>query len=165
MQKELNPELFGQMPNESATSSRWVEPQVPTNVIPVDQKMIDLKGEINLSNERMMKLTMQLSEFMKSSQLKFDRITQALTKLDQSHQATSLETSQRVAHLNQRLGERKGLDQKIQEMMDRHNGVLRGFEVRLNHLQKLLSEKENQLASTLALLNETKMEIARLKRL
>ena len=57
------------------------------------------------------------------------------------------------------------MDQKMQEVIDRHNSVLKGFEVRITHLQKLLSEKDSQVMSAFAALNEAKMEIARLKRL
>jgi len=42
--------------------------------------------------------------------------------------------------------------------------VIKSFEVRLNHMQRLLADKENQMAASQAALNEAKMEISRLKR-
>ena len=45
------------------------------------------------------------------------------------------------------------------------NDYDKSFEVRMHHLQRLLSDKEAQLVGAQASLNEVKMELARLKRL
>jgi muramoyltetrapeptide carboxypeptidase LdcA involved in peptidoglycan recycling len=71
---------------------------------------------------------------------------------------------QKVSAVLNQLGERKTMEMKMQEVVDRHNSVLRGFEQRLNQMQKVISDKEAQMIHAQAALNEAKMEIARLKR-
>jgi hypothetical protein len=161
MQKELNPDLFG----TPHVASKKIE--IPTNSTPqvLEQKYLETKQSISALAQQMQSMATQFVEFQKSTQLKIERLAQVLGKLEHSHQTTTVEAAGKIAHLNQRLGERKTLDQKMQELVDRHNSVLKGFEVRITHLQKLLSEKDGQVMSAFAALNEAKMEIARLKRL
>jgi len=161
MQKELNPELFG----ESVGKSRVFEAPAQNHLNVLEQKILENRSQIHNLAENVNKIVSQINEFIKSSQVKFDRIQQALQKLDQNDQALSLDATQKITALHTRLGERKSMDYKIQEMMDRHNSVLRSYEVRMNQLQKLVSEKEAQMISAQSALNETKMELARLKRM
>jgi hypothetical protein len=79
--------------------------------------------------------------------------------------AFAMESGQKISQLNQKLTERKSLEMKVQEMVDRHNNVIKSFEVRMGQLQKLLAEKDAMLVSAQATLNDAKMEITRLKRL
>ncbi len=161
MQKELNPELFG----ESGAKSRVFEAPAANHLHVLEQKIVETRSQIQMVAENLNKIVSQINEFVKSSQVKFDRIHQAIQGLQQNDQALSVDATQKISALHSRLGERKSMDAKIQEMMDRHNSVLRSYEVRMTQMQKLMTEKEAQLLSAQAALNETKMEIARLKRL
>lgn len=156
MQKELNPELFGERrslrasPGEKAPEAQ-MESQGFLNL---DRQVMELRNQ-----------AIQAQEFMKTSGLKAERLQQQVQRLEQSHNGLVQETSKKIAHIAQRLSERKAIDQKIQEMVDRHTNVIKSFEVRMHHLQMLLAEKEAQYVTATAALNEAKMEIARLKRL
>ena len=163
MQKELNPELFG----TAVVAAKKVEvPQAQASTSQVlEQKYLESKQSVAALAQQMQTLATQFLEFQKSTQVKLERLVQAAGKLENSHQVAVVEAAGKIAHLNQRLGERRSMDQKMQEVIDRHNSVLKGFEVRITHLQKLLSEKDSQVMSAFAALNEAKMEIARLKRL
>lgn len=160
MQKELNPELFG----ESHAKSRVFEPQAINNVSVLEQKVAETRQQIHQVSENLNKIVGQINEFIRNSQNKFDRLAQSIQKLEQNDQVLNMEAAQKISQLHSRLGERKTTDLKIQEMIDRHNNVLRSFEVRLSHMQKILNEKDAQVISAQAALNEAKMEIARLKR-
>jgi chromosome segregation ATPase len=162
MQKELNPELFG----EAGQKSRVFEAPAQNNHVHVlEQKILETRNQVHHLAEGLNKIVSQINEFIKSSQVKFERMQQALNKLEQNDQALSVDATQKISALHTRLGERKSMDYKIQEMIDRHNSVLRSHEVRMAQLQKLVSEKEAQVLAAQSALNETKMEIARLKRL
>ncbi len=161
MQKELNPELFG----ESGAKSRVFEAPAQNHLNVLEQKILENRTQVQQLAESLNRVVSQINEFIKSSQVKFERIQQALQKLDQNDQALSVDATQKITALHTRLGERKSMDYKIQEMMDRHNSVLRSYEVRMTQLQKLVSEKEAQMISAQSALNETKMELARLKRM
>ncbi|HPI39252.1 MAG TPA: hypothetical protein PLJ21_00505 [Pseudobdellovibrionaceae bacterium] len=145
-------------------SSGSMGPVVDSNILNLDRQVFEMKKKQEQVHEQVNSLMAQFNEAQKNNLLKFDRLTGALVKIEQGHNTLVLEAGQKITQMNQKLVDRKSLDQKIQEMMDRHNNVIKGFEVRLNHLQKLLADKEAQLQATQNLLNETKMEIARLRR-
>jgi DNA repair exonuclease SbcCD ATPase subunit len=173
MKKELNHELFRDTQTSSQqtnSSMTWIEPAAATStpdprIFNHDLQISELKQHVYNLHEQMMKLASQSAELMKSSQMKFERLAQAVTRIESTQLNLSQEMSQKVATLSGRLNERKSIDGKVQEMVERHHQMLRGYEARLNQVQRLLTEKESQALSSQAALNEARMEIARLKRL
>ena len=165
MQKELNPELFG----ENLAKSRVVDnvqSQPPNGpLLAMEGKIAETRSQLHQLGESLTSVVNQVNEFIKGSQGKFERLNQVVKRLEQNDQAINLEAAQKISQISSRLGERKTMDLKIQEMVDRHNSVLRSFEVRFNQMQKLMSDKEAMLVSAQAALNDAKMEISRLKRL
>lgn len=159
MKKELNPELFTDKP--LTIKNHGASP----NFLKTDEQIFELKQGSEQINIELDHISMQLTEFIRNSQLKFDQIAQKLGRLEQSHNGFVMEAGNKLNHMNNKLIERKTLDNKIQETIDRHNNVIKGFEVRISHLQKLLAEKDAQLLAAQTLLNETKMEISRIKRM
>lgn len=166
MDKELSPELFG----ESSTVRRRPEAREAVSFddggfLDLDRQILELRQQMSRAGEETAKLTSRLTEMTKDNQLRMDRLAQQLQRLELSHNGLVNEAGQRITMINQRLSERKSMDQKIQELMDRHAQTIKSFEVRMQQMQRLLAEKESQAMSTQAALNEAKMEIARLKRL
>lgn len=163
MQKELNPELFGMV-----STSRYVQtsgdPEVRSQQS-LEARVFELKDQLHQQAEQFSTWASQITEFVKNTHMKFDRIHQTLGKLDQVQNSLTQETTQKFSYIQTKLGERRSIDQKTHEMVDRHNSVLRTYEVRMGQLQKLISEREAQLLQAQAALNEARMEIARLKRL
>ncbi len=168
MHKELNPELFGE---SGVMKSRVVESGNPDSavgmqqVMQVDRKVAEMRSQIGSIVEQMNRLVGQVNEFMKVSQIKFDKMQHTIQQLEGNDKALALDNTQKLNQLNQKLGERRTLDAKVQEMIDRHNSVLKSYELRLSQLQKLIGEREQQIVATTALLNQAKMDIARMKRL
>lgn len=161
MQKEINPLLFG----ENSSKSTLVERSMPRPTLQIEQKIADNQSQITQVKEALQRVVQQMNEYTKNNQAKVERMTAALQKLEMNDIALATETSEKISQLHARVGERKSMDVKLQELVDRQNNVLRTFEVRLNHMQILLNEKDAQLVSAQAALNEAKMEIARLKRM
>lgn len=161
MQKELNPQLFG----ESSAKSRVVEKTLPPPTLHLEQKLAETKQQVAHLTEALQKVVGQVNEAMKNTHGKMERLSSAIHKLEQNDQALIQEASDKISQLNAKINDRKSMDTKMQELVDRHNNILRTFEVRLNHMQMLLNEKDAQLISSQAALNEAKMEIARLKRM
>jgi chromosome segregation ATPase len=167
MQKELNPELFGDKKNSMSGRREGLIPPPPNNDpshLNTDRQIFEIKSQMMSMNDQLSKLTSALNEANKTTTGKFERTQAAITRVETSHNGLALEAGQKIQQINAKLAERKALDAKIQEMVDRHNNVIKSFEVRLNHMQRLLAEKENQMAASQAALNEAKMEISRLKR-
>lgn len=181
MQKELNPELFGTLkPSDrpamenTMNGGRFVQgsAMAPSNfsswtdlIEQSELRVVQLAQDMKSMQQLTRDLQTQMTELFKTTQGRMDRLQQAIQKLDQNDQMLANEISSRVTQLHSRVGDRKAMDQKLQEMVDRHNSVLKTFEVRLQHMQKVMSEKEGQLLQTTAALNDAKMEIARLKRI
>ncbi|HRO67039.1 MAG TPA: hypothetical protein PL182_05705 [Pseudobdellovibrionaceae bacterium] len=164
MQKELNPELFGERRQARTETASSAAPEA-ASFLNLDRQVMDIRQQMSNMGEEIKRLAAQLQEFMKASHLKMERLQQQVMRLEQNHNGLVQESGHKLTQMGLRLSERKSLDQKIQEMVDRHTNVIKSFEVRMNHLQKLLSEKDAQVVGAQAALNEAKMEIARLKRL
>jgi chromosome segregation ATPase len=182
MQKELNPDLFptgsntsnqGNHKNKVSSSDFSAENREPLrqrleNKIQIqetDEKFAEVRLQIKLMQEKLASVVGQVNEFIKSSQAKTDRQQAHLKSIDTQHQAHTQDLQAKLTHVHHRLNERKNMEQKIQELIDRHNAVLRSYEVRMTHMQRLISEKESQYLQSQAQLNELKMEISRLKRI
>jgi hypothetical protein len=167
MNKELNPELFGEKKTPKAT---YADPSGTMGTgsaayLNTDRQIFELKAQNQALAEQLNKVIATVNELIKTTNIRFDKQTQITNRLEQNHNGLATEAGQKITQLIQRTQERKTLDLKVQEMVDRHNNVLKSFEVRMNHMQKLLAEKDNLLAASQTALNDAKMEIARLKRL
>lgn len=164
MQKELNPDLFG----TGGASPRVKEDKaIPQQRVihQLEERIAGAQSQTKFALDQMAGLVAQVNEFIKVSQGKFDRFQASIKAVEQFVQGNTSDTAQKFTHLHQRLNERKTMDSKMQEMMDRHNSILKSYEVRLSHLQTLIQQKETQIQTAQISLNEAKMEIARLKRL
>lgn len=171
MAKELNPELFGERRKSSSSSSSEITPnygreaESMPNFLNVDRQILEVRQQLALNNEEMKKISSQIAEVSKATHLKFERLQQQVQRLEQAHNGLAQETIHKMGHLNQKITDRKSVDTKIQEMVDRYTNVIKSFEVRMHHLQKLLADKEAQMVAAQTALNEAKMEIGRLKRM
>jgi hypothetical protein len=121
--------------------------------------------QIGQLSEQLAHVVSQVNEFIRMSQTKFERLQQTLQRLENNQSEAVLETAQKLGQMHARMAEGKNLEAKIQTMVDRHQQVLRSYELRVAQLQKLLSEREADLIESQAALNESKMELMRLKRL
>lgn len=165
MEKELKPELFGErvVARAKETSPLGAAADMP-DFLNVDRRVMELRTQIGTISEDVRKNLAQMQEFMKTAHLRLEKMQQQIQRLESNHNGLAQESGQKLSHMTAKLAERKSLDQKISEMVDRHSGVIRSFEVRMNQLQRLLADKEAQMMSAQASLNEARMEIARLTR-
>ncbi len=165
MQRELNPDLFGE--NRAPTEAPSFLPELTTepHFLDVDRQILEIKAYLQKSDESARQNHVQWTDSLKGSHLKLERLQQMIARLENSHNGLAQEVGLRLTQMQQRIIERASYDEKTQEMIDRHNHVIKSFEVRMNQMQKLMQEKEVVLSSTLQALNDCKHEIARLKRL
>lgn len=164
MSKELDPSLFG----EGAWSApRSVEkPKSSFDAVGhVEQKIVDLRGQHRDLKEEVSRMHADFEEFKRSTHSRFERLAQQVARLEGLQGKVHQEVTTRVSQIHTRLADRQSADLKIQEMMDRHQALMRSSEMRLQQMQKILSEKEAQILSAQMSLNDARMEIARLKRL
>ena len=160
MSRELNTEFFGiHQENKKAVA---LEVPVIDWLPAKEEKKVALKNDVTTSE--MEELKSQFQELQSSTKLRLDRMQNTIQKWEQSHSDLSHEVASKISLLLQKLNEQKKFDQKVQDIIDRHNNLLKGYEVRMNQLQKLLQQKESDFAEALSALKEAKSEIALLKR-
>lgn len=166
MQKELNPSLFPNLKNKREQSGEGLPALevIYEKALAASEEVRLLRTQLNRLQDQMTRMGTHLTENNKNQQLKFDRLGQSLTRIDQNHSEMIREINERLANLNSKLAERKAYDFKSQEVIEQQSQMLKTYEARIVKLQKILSEKEAQITTMAGFLNEAKMELARLKR-
>ena len=166
MQKELNPNLFPatKPKRENANENLPALEVIYEKALAASEEVRLLRTQLNRLQDQMTRMGTHLAETTKSQQVKFDRLGQSLTRIDQNHTEMIREINQRLAQVNSKLQERKTQDFKSQEVIEQQAEMLKTYEARITKLQKILNEKEAQIITMSGFLNEAKMELARLKR-
>lgn len=182
MSRELDPQLFGNPGLNAPTANRGalglealppeprVEPGRPVPFPAIDLKVLEAQMTqtrvvMQQFDKRMDHLSARLGEVARDSQARLDQYGQQLIRLEEGLARLTRDTADRLAAIVARVNERKVQDSKIQEMMDRHNLLVRNSENRLDALQKLTGDQEQALLSAFAALEDARAELARLKRL
>lgn len=161
MAKELDPSLFGE---GSWSASRTIEkPKV--SVEHLENKIVDLRLQLREIKEELGRWAGETEDFKKSTQTRMEQLNSRLSRVEEVQNRVSDEVVMKVSQLHHKIGDRGQYDRKVQDLVDRHQAVLRQAEMRLNQLQKIVEEKEAQILSAQVALNETKIELTRLKRL
>lgn len=178
MQKQLNPQLFGSSyspqssPQDSLQSFKqdFIQAKIESprsdssvQIQSLEEKVERLFRQSQEFQGQISQLAFHSEENLKGVRVKSDRLQQKVLQVEQKQDSLVIETSQKIHFLQQKHIEQKKLEENIQNLIDRQNNLLKGYEVRMAQMQKLLAEKEAQMISTLAALNETKAEIQRIK--
>ena len=166
MQRELIPELFNEeiTPRERPSLPYTTHRQMISGP-DLRQEITDLQIKMQLMSQEQVKLQAHVKATEAQGQERSGKIIQHIQKMEQYIQTTLGDFAQKLSGLGSRFAERKSYETKVQEMIDRHNGVLRAFENRLGQLQKILAEKESQITQTQSVIQDLRTEIARLRRL
>ncbi len=186
LHRELDPQVFGANSQNSSghnnmgstgslglqapSSSPQTRPGAQIPYPPIDLKVVEaqvqqIKAVLQQYERRLDQLSARQNEISRDSQSRLDRFEQQMIRLEDGISRLTTDTSQRLASLAGRVNERKVTDSKVQELMDRHNLMLRNFENRLSSMQKLASDQEQALLSAFAALEDARAELSRLKRL
>lgn len=190
MQRELNPSLFGTKSSNDRSSSTGpagpMDPAFPhqqaTRIssqtslglkvpgpVPPEFKMMEaalqqLRIQLQATEKRHEALVVQIQELARTTATRFERVSQALTRLEGSGAHQFQELNSKYSGIASKVNERKVQDAKVQEMIDRHNNIVRGFENRLTHMQRVISEQELQLHNAQAALEEARHEMQKIHR-
>ena len=175
MHRELNPELFGvkslhddapfglgSAAKGTGTDLR-LSAQAALEMKSVEAQIHQLRLQLQASEKRNELLTQQFQEFVRASTSRFERTHHTLQRLESAMVQQVNELNAKYSGVSSKVNERKVQDAKVQEMIDRHNNIVRSFENRLTHMQRVLSEQEMQLHNSQAALEEARHELARLK--
>ncbi|MDX9731334.1 MAG: hypothetical protein RBT63_06145 [Bdellovibrionales bacterium] len=186
MDRQLDPNVFGSQSAGAAsgssiashgiqqpiapTPSPLTQPGKPIPYPPIDMRVLEaqvlqMKAVMQQFERRFEEMAARMNEMARDNQGRLDRYGQQLIRLEDGIQRLTADTSNRLAALAGRVNERKVSDSKLQDLIDRHNLLVRNFENRLSSLQKLAGDQEQALLSAFAALEDARADLARLKRL
>lgn len=104
-------------------------------------------------------------EMVTANKQRFERVQGHFHRHTEMIQGGFSDVNDKLAHLASRVNERKVSENQVKELIDRHQQMVQTFEVRVQQLQKVISEQELQLMNARAEIKEAVREIARLKKL
>jgi uncharacterized protein Yka (UPF0111/DUF47 family) len=107
----------------------------------------------------------QVQEALQGQHKTMEALQKDVFRVESQVDQISTQSSQSQNRNQLQLIEGRQIEHKVSQMLDRHQTVLRNFEVRVNQLQRIIKEKDEQLMIMRSQLIESKGELARLKRL
>lgn len=148
MGREFNPDVF--------TSGQ--KPQLETLQQDSQRRKIrDLEIQVHT-------LTQRVDQLMLALEQKSTQHQHAIRNLEGNSKSAIQEIARNQTVMAQKAAERRLLDAKTEELLDRHNQVVQNFELRMNNLQKVTSEQEVKLMAYQATIDEILREIRNARR-
>lgn len=121
-------------------------------------KLDELKGEVD-------KLKFDFQDAFKSGQLKTEKMAQKIQLFEERLNMIQREAQAKWAELAGRLKERAMNEAKVEALMERHNQIIQNFEVRLNQAQKIIENQSLNIVKQQDVIDESRRQIERLKKL
>lgn len=173
MSRELNRDLFGE-PTQNSThptpnsrpntrKSEVVMPASSEDVKMLNYQVDVMAKKIKEFESRMETLASKWDEFSATAKLRFERIQGSFQRQAETIQSNFRDIHSKIAAVASRTNERKMSEVNTHEMIERHQQVVHSFEVRLQQLQKTMSEQEFQLISTKSEIKDILKELMKMK--
>ena len=178
MAREMNRDLFGgHGAREAAAKEMAGGPTSGYTGLPMvtyakadDLRVLHLHIE-NLSKRmkdyesRVETLTTKVEDLVGQNKQRFERVQSHFHRQNEMLQSGFGDFNAKMAQVVSRVNERKVSDNVVKEMVDRQAHLVQTFEVRMQQLQRVMSEQELQLMSARSELKEALQELTRLKKL
>lgn len=169
MARELNRDLFG-----TSTTREGGDREVAASPIAYakaeEVRVLHLHIE-NLS-KRMMEFASRLEvmqtkvdDMTAQNKQRFERVQGHFKNQNEMVQSGFNDMNNKIAQVVSRVNERKVAEGVVKEMVERHSHVVQAFEVRMQQLQRLISEQELQLMNSRSELKSALHELSKLKKL
>jgi septal ring factor EnvC (AmiA/AmiB activator) len=161
-QRELNPQLFGTAPlatapvQPRAMPAASMPPYAPNELKNMESQIAGLGRGLAQMEKRTGTIAAKMEELARGVHSRLERFAQTIQRLEETQKHVASENSTKMANIVSKVNERKVNDSKIEEMIERHNAIVRGFEARLLSLQRLVNEQEMALHGARATLEEVR---------
>lgn len=164
MVKQLNTELFGESLSKDFefSSNKSMFPLADAPLVPLDiDEQVRVTQEIsNELSTQLDKVKAEQEEDRQVAKQKIDRLQSSLVRLEQSHNNFVQDLSEKFQLLIRKQSDQAKFEEKIRDLIDRHQNLINGYELRMQQLQKLLGQKEVEIIEMKSLLNEMKAELS-----
>lgn len=180
MPRELNPELFGvinasQEPRSAQFNSDFefggplgansglsmmagagtaLAAQPSDTVDNLKKKVRELENQVESLHHKMEKMALNFEQ-------KLTQVQSLSKNIDSNMKSSLTEIHQQQAQMSSKINERRVTDNKIQDLVERHNQLVQNFEVRLLNMHKVSSEQEMKIMTYQATIDEILREIKR----
>ncbi|NJL26069.1 MAG: hypothetical protein HC902_13485 [Calothrix sp. SM1_5_4] len=175
MARELNRDLFGSRPAQDAESSSSVSQGAAASSSVAYAKAEDVRvlhlhmeaisKRLKEFESRLETMHTKTEDMLKQNRQRFERVQGHFQNQSELIKNGFLDFNSKMAQVISRVNERKVSDGIVKEMVERHTQVVQGFEVRLQQLQRVISEQELQLLNARSELKDALHELSRLKKL
>jgi hypothetical protein len=169
MARELNRDLFG---NIGAPAPLAPEGQTPTVAYAKADEVRVLHLHIENLSKRMKEFESRVEtmhtktdDMLAQNKQRFERVQGHFKAQNEQLNSGLLDMNNKIAQVVSKVNERRVSENAIKEMIERHSSVVQSFEVRMQQLQRLISEQELQLINTRSELKSALQELSRLKKL
>ncbi len=147
MTRTLNPQLFG-------TTDL---PIVKVEGVPNQNRRIgEIESQVEAVNQKLDRWAQMMEQKMQQLHSAQKTCTDQIRQVAESFSA-------QTAAIHSKLNERRAVDAKTHEMIERHNQLVNSFETRIQHVQKVATEQEIKLMSYQSTYDEVLREIRNLK--
>ena len=155
MHKKLNPGLFDEVTNNTPTdrTGSFASPTqgsgLPSlstsshmEVQRINEEVQGLKAKLRNYDNQMEVFKNQLTDFVHSFDQRFDRLSQALSRVEKSVHALGRDTEDKMRGVREKVQAQSFEEAKIEGLIERQSVAIRNFENRMSSMQKMLNEKE-----------------------
>jgi len=177
MSRELRPDLFQKKDKQLAdpTSSRVIEAQSDLknmrNFVGLIEFQVltaqveSLKKQVSELKNKYIVQERKIEESKELHSNSLNRMKSILTGLESLFKSSIQELNGKYKHLTGRVKSSHLHEEKMESLVARHIGVINKFEIKVDQLNKIISEQSYQLLSAKASLDSAKKDIEKLKRL
>lgn len=173
MARELNRDLFGNRnlgmtetgPAQTGTPAAAVAPAKAEDVRVLFLHVEAIAKRLKEFESKIETLNTKVDDMTKQNKQRFERVQSGFNNQGEVVKNGFNDINHKIAQVVSRVNERKVADSVVKEMVERSSQVVQSFEVRLNQLQRVISEQELQLTNARAQLKDALQELSRLKKL
>lgn len=179
MARELNRELFGtpHPMQEAEGTGRGVPagtgavtypqaaPVKPEEVRVIQLHLETMSRRMKDFESRVEVMHTKVEEVVAQNRQRFERVQGHFQRQNEMLQNSLGDVHSKIAQVVSRMNERKINENMVKEMVDRHGAVVQAFEVRLQQMQKVMSDQELQLMHARSELKQALFELSRLKKM
>lgn len=108
----------------------------------MNEEVQGLKAKLRNSDNQMDVFKNQLTDFVHSFDQRFDRLSQALSRMEKTIHAQSRDMEDKLRGVREKIQAQSFEEAKVEGLIERQSIAIRNFENRLAAMQKLLNEKE-----------------------
>ncbi|OQW50297.1 MAG: hypothetical protein A4S09_00445 [Proteobacteria bacterium SG_bin7] len=155
MQRELSPNLFKdeQTPRTQSTS------QVSHQVSLANSNTKVVNDNIEALSRRIESFETRFEQITKNITLRMDRTMTMISHVQTQINHVSNDVNEKIVQVSAKINERRLSESRTEDMIERHNTVVKTLEARLTQMHRLLTEQQTQIHSFASALNEARAEL------